>query len=117
MALLHMQRDARRIVEAAVPAAMSSQAIRPPAGRTRPVASLPLQSRSIDHHDFSLVWPLVRGSHKASADRIVPHVVPFLGVTFVAAQNVIKKVHAAKDAAVLAPHTSPASNHRSTMRV
>ena len=63
-----------------MPAAMSSQATR-----------LPLQLRAIDHDDFALVWPLVRGSHKASADRIVSHVVPFLGVTFVAAQNVIKK--------------------------
>src|SRR6266566_4166903 len=67
-------------VEAAVPAATRSHATR-----------LPLQSCSIDHDDLALVWPLVRGSHKASADRIVAHVVPFLGVTFVAAQNVIKK--------------------------
>jgi len=68
-----------------------SQAARPPFGQTRPVASLPLQSPSIDHDYFALVRPLVCGCHKASADRIVPHVVPFLGVTFVAAQNVIKE--------------------------
>jgi len=80
MARRHMQSEARRIVEAAVPAAMNSQATR-----------LPLQSRSIDHNDFSLVWPLARGSHEASANRIVPHVVPFPSVTFVAAQNVIEK--------------------------
>jgi hypothetical protein len=54
-------------------------------------ARLPLQSRSIDHDYFALVRPLVCGCHKASADRIVPHVVPFLGVTFVAPQNVIKE--------------------------
>ena len=69
-------------VEAAVSAATPriSQATR-----------LPLQSRSIDHDDFALVLPLVCGLHKASTDRIVPHVIPFLGVIFVAAQNVIKK--------------------------
>src|SRR5213076_2931927 len=72
-------------------AATSSQVTRPPAGRTRLLTSLPPQSRSIDCDYFALVWPLVGGSHKASADRIVPHVVPFRGVTFVAAQNVIKK--------------------------
>ncbi len=75
-----LRRPMQRTVEAAVPAATSSQATR-----------LPLQLRSINHHDFFLAWPLIRTFHKASADRIVSHVVPFLGVTFVAAQNVIKK--------------------------
>ena len=53
---------------------------------------LPLQElRVIDHDDFSLVWPVVRALHKASPNRIVANVVPFLRVAFVAPQNVIKE--------------------------
>jgi hypothetical protein len=54
-------------------------------------ARLPLPSRSIDHDDFSLVWPVVRGFHKAGSNRIIVNVVPFLCVAFVAPQNVIKE--------------------------
>jgi hypothetical protein len=68
-----------------------SQAARPPVGRTRPVASLPLQSPPINHHDFSLVWPLVRSFHKTGSNRVVADVIPFLSIALLAAQNVIKK--------------------------
>src|SRR6516225_10142147 len=69
-------------VAAAVPAAFlkASQAAR-----------LPLQLRSIDHSDFSLVSPAVGSFGKASANRILADVLPFLRITFVAAQNVIKE--------------------------
>jgi len=70
-------------VEAAVSAAMFllMQATR-----------LPLQkSRSIDHDDFSLVWPVIRSLHEAGPNWIISNVVPLLCITFVAAQNVIKK--------------------------
>jgi len=79
---LRLARDTRAItaVEAAVPAATSSQATR-----------LPLQSRAINYNDFALVWPVTRTFHKARAHGILADVIPFLGVTFVAAQNVIKK--------------------------
>lgn len=52
---------------------------------------LPLHLRSIDHHDFSLIWPVVRNFNKAGPNRILANVVPFLCVTFVAPQNVIKE--------------------------
>ena len=52
---------------------------------------VPLQSRAINHNNFSLVWPVVRGLHKTSPHRILTNIIPFLGVTFVAAQNVIKE--------------------------
>ena len=52
---------------------------------------LPLQSRSIDCDDFALVWPLVPGCDKSSPNWIVANIAPFLRVTFVAAQTVIKE--------------------------
>jgi hypothetical protein len=53
---------------------------------------LPLQkSRSIDHDDFSLVWPVIRVLHEAGPNRIISNVVPLLCVAFVAAEDVIKK--------------------------
>jgi len=66
-------------------------ATRPPFGRTRPVASLPLQLCSIDRDNFSVVWPIVRSFDKTNSNGIITNVVPFFCVTFVAAQNVIKE--------------------------
>ena len=51
---------------------------------------LQLQLRGINQNDFALVWPVARIFHKASAHRILTNVIPFLAVTFVGAQNVIK---------------------------
>src|SRR6478736_3610353 len=50
-----------------------------------------LQLRSIDHGDFSLVSPAVRSFDKASSNRILADILPFLRIAFVAAQNVIKE--------------------------
>ena len=52
---------------------------------------LPLQLRAIDHHDFPMVWPVIGSFYQTGPNRIVANVIPFLRVTFVAAQNVIKE--------------------------
>src|SRR5262245_12681527 len=69
-------------VAAAVPAAFH---------RASQAARLSLQLRSIDHRDFPLVSPAIRSFDKASSNRILADVLPFLCITFVAAQNVIKE--------------------------
>ena len=51
---------------------------------------LPLQLRAIDHGDLPLISPVVRAFHKTSSNRIVPDVIPFLRIAFIATQNVIK---------------------------
>ena len=52
---------------------------------------LPLQSHAVNHDDFSLVEPVVRIFHKTGANRIVANVVPFVGITLLAAQNVVEE--------------------------
>ena len=52
---------------------------------------LPLQLRAINYNDFALVGSVSGVFHKASAHRIVAHIVPFFTVTFVGSQNVIKE--------------------------
>src|SRR5258708_8806369 len=54
---------------------------------------LPLQdwSRSIDYHDFTLIWPICSVIHQSSSNRILPYVTPLLRVTFAAPEYVIKE--------------------------
>jgi hypothetical protein len=71
-----LRRQMQRTVEAAVSTAVSSQAN---------------ACHYTNQNDFALVRPVARTFHKASAHRILTNLIPFLGVTFAAAQNVIKK--------------------------
>lgn len=48
-------------------------------------------TRGRDHHNFSLIRPVIRVFHKAGSNWIVANRVPFLRITFVAAQNMIKE--------------------------
>ena len=61
---------------------------------------LPLQSRSIDHDDFSLVWRVVHRFNRARPNRIVPDVIPFLRVTFVSCAEYDQRIQVAKAAAI-----------------
>ena len=78
--------SAVRMIPLSVAAAVPAAFLRAPQA-----AHLPLQLRSIDHSDFSLVSPAVRSFDKASSNRILADILPFLRITFVAAQNVIKE--------------------------
>src|ERR1700758_5573854 len=102
MTLPHLQRDAT--VEAAVPAA-NSHATR-----------VPLQLRAINHNDFALIWPVLRAFHKTGSHRILTNIIPFFGVTFVAAQNVIKKSSLPKLALTLQRQRLRALAHQSSRR-
>ena len=68
-------------------------------------ARLPLQLRAINYNDFALVWPVGSISHKLGAHRILANIIPFLAVTFVGSQMLVKKIRAAKDAAALKRNT------------
>ncbi len=48
-------------------------------------------SRSIDYHDFALIWPICGVIDQSRSNRIVSYVVPFFCVAFVAALYVIKE--------------------------
>ena len=50
-----------------------------------------LQSRAINYHNFPGVGPVIGFRYQTSANRILPDVIPFLGVTFITAQKVIEK--------------------------
>ena len=81
----------QRTVEAAVSAATFKLETRFAARFFSQATRLPLQLRAIDQNDFSLVWPVARTFHKTSAHWILTNVIPFLTVTFVTAQNMIKE--------------------------
>jgi hypothetical protein len=93
-----------RSVEAAVSAALGLDFAGDPPSPSFGAASTPAatgnarrrhvcryRSRAINHNDFSLVRPIVWGLHKTSPHRILTNIIPSLGITFVTAQNVIKK--------------------------